>query len=98
LDWQRNGLVAPDEVKAATDSYRADMDTLGEFIDECCSLDATQEIKASDLYARYKTWAEQRGEYIETQTRFGTRLVERGFEKRKTGGRVWYRVIRTRDC
>jgi P4 family phage/plasmid primase-like protien len=97
LDWQRNGLVAPDEVVSATSDYRSDMDVMGEFVDECCCVGPSEDVKASSLFARYKSWGEERGEYIETQTRFGTRLAERGFQKDKRSGRIWYRGIGLRD-
>jgi putative DNA primase/helicase len=98
LTWQRDGLKAPDEVKAATDEYKIDMDVLGEFIDECCVIDPEYETPAGALFAAYKAWAEKRGEFVESQTKFGTRLAERGFVKdRASGGanrgRVQYRGI-----
>jgi putative DNA primase/helicase len=90
LDWQRHGLQAPENVASATATYRSDMDVLGEFLEECCDVDAAYESTASDIYKRYKTWAEDRGEYVETQTSFGVRLTERGFQKGKRSGRVRY--------
>jgi putative DNA primase/helicase len=93
LDWQRNGLQAPEDVNKATSTYRADMDTLGEFLEECCVIDPSAEARAGDIYKRYKAWADERGEYAETQSRFGTRLTERGFAKEKRRF-VFYRSIR----
>jgi putative DNA primase/helicase len=34
MEWLQDGLQEPEEVKAATNSYRKDMDTLARFIDE----------------------------------------------------------------
>jgi putative DNA primase/helicase len=93
IEWQASGLNAPKEVLAATDNYRADSDTLGEFIDECCVVGPEHEAKASDLYRAYKAWAESHGEDVENQTRFGNRLTERDFEKHKSHGRIQYRGI-----
>jgi putative DNA primase/helicase len=93
LDWQRNGLQAPDEVLQATEEYRADMDVLGEFIHERCEVEAGSETRASDLYRDYKGWSEKRGEYVESQKRFGTRLGERGFIRRPTRNGILYRGI-----
>src|SRR4051794_19889345 len=36
VEWLQDGLQEPEEVKAATNSYRKDMDTLARFIDEEC--------------------------------------------------------------
>jgi phage/plasmid-associated DNA primase len=92
--WQRGGLQAPEEVSSATSEYRDDMDTLGEFLKDCCVAESGLEVRASDLYHRYRRWAEGRGEYVETQTKFGGRLGERGFAKgRDAGNRVTYRGI-----
>jgi putative DNA primase/helicase len=94
LAWQRDGLQAPPEVLAATSDYRTDSDTLGEFLRDRCDIDNAFEARATDLYRSYKNWAEGRGEYVETQTRFGLRLAERGFAKGRDGSnRVTYRGI-----
>lgn len=93
LDWQRNGLIAPDEVASATSDYRSDMDILGEFINERCVLGDNSEARAKDLYQSYKRWAEERGEYVETQTRFGNRLAERGFTKHRFRDGIRWRGI-----
>jgi P4 family phage/plasmid primase-like protien len=54
LDWQRNKLQAPAEVKAATDDYRADSDVLGEFIEERCIAEPGCEAMAESLQ-KYRT-------------------------------------------
>jgi putative DNA primase/helicase len=91
LDWQRNGLQPPAEVLHATDSYRAEQDILGEWIEEKCTLCPECEARARDLFHSYKTWSEGRSEKPFTQTRFGTRLTERGITKaRDAGNRVIY--------
>lgn len=94
LDWQRNGLQAPGDVLVATETYRADQDVLGEWLQDRCITGNSYTARASDLYHAYKDWATGRGEYVESQTRFGTRLAERGFGKdRDSGNRVVYRGI-----
>jgi putative DNA primase/helicase len=95
IDWQRNGLTAPDEVTKATSSYRADMDVLGEFLSDRCITGDNFEAQASVLYKAYRSWATDRSEHIDTQTRFGTRLTERGFEKSRntTNGRWYYQRL-----
>ena len=40
LDWQRVGLAPPRSVTAATQEYRADMDVLGQWLDEHCVIAA----------------------------------------------------------
>lgn len=94
LDWQHRGLQAPDEVICATSSYKAEMDLLSKFIDDCCVERIGITAPASDLYHVYQKWANDRGERVETQTTFGIRLSERGLEKYRDGkGRTNYRGI-----
>ena len=83
LDWRREGLAAPDAVRAATKSYRDDMDVLGVFIEERCVLGPKHEIPAGELYATYRVWATVTGEEARSQTDFGRRLQERGLKRFK---------------
>ncbi len=95
LRWLEDGLGMPDEVKAATDSYRRDSDTLGAFLEDCCELGDDYAVPAADLYQAYSMWAKEGGEYQVSQTAFGRKLEERGIlgEKRGTGSnRVKWRV------
>lgn len=93
LDWQREGLRAPEAVKAATAGYQADMDVLSAFLSDCCLIRSTATVRASSLYRAYAEWCEKSGENAENQRRFGQRLTEqRNFQKYSNDG-VWYRGI-----
>ena len=93
LEWQREGLRAPDDVRRATAAYRAEMDVMGAFLQECCVLDTNSHVAAKALYAAHKLWCEEHGQRPETQRGFGSRLTERGgFERYrggKSGGHRW---------
>jgi putative DNA primase/helicase len=91
LDWQREGLGLPDEVKTATEAYRAEMDTLGEFLREECVLEAGAQVLARALYQRYDTWAFRTGEKKPlSQKALSLALAERGLTKRHTEkGAAW---------
>jgi P4 family phage/plasmid primase-like protien len=86
LEWRREGLQAPEEVRKATAGYRSEMDVLGTFLRDCCELGAEHNIAVKDLYGAYKFWCEENGERPETQRRFGSRLTERGGFERYRGG------------
>jgi putative DNA primase/helicase len=86
LEWRREGLQAPAEVRKATGAYRAEMDVLGAFLRECCALDAENNVAARDLYAAYRMWCEEGGERPESQRKFGSRLTDRGTFERYRGG------------
>jgi putative DNA primase/helicase len=36
LEWMKEGLKPPEEVLAATDRYKNEMDAIGDFLKECC--------------------------------------------------------------
>lgn len=95
LAWQKDGLLTPEIVNKATADYRAEMDTLGQFLEACCVQDPRVITSASDLYTTYKQWAEQGGEHPITQTAFGRRLGEKGFEKSRnsTTDRIQWKGI-----
>ena len=92
LDWQRDGLGAPAEVKAATEAYRAEMDVIAEFLAESCVMTPNAEATKAALYAAYQTWCESSGERSLSKIAFGRRLKERGIaEGMNAAGsaRVW---------
>ena len=93
LDWQENGLGTPQEVTAATEAFRNEMDIVGDFLDECCIVKATAKAKASEIYAKYKGWCDENGEKPMGQKMFGGRLTEREFKrKRESTGYFWLGV------
>lgn len=83
LEWQKQGLLEPDEVRAATDEYRAEMDVLGAFLIDCCKKDASARVMAKALYATYQFWCDANGEKSTSQNAFGRRLTERGFKRKR---------------
>jgi putative DNA primase/helicase len=89
LEWQRLGLCPPESVTASVSEYRAEMDTLGEFLTECCVVDSNAKAKASELYALYRAWSERAGHHPVSSTRFGISLGDRGFQKVKAGTVSW---------
>jgi putative DNA primase/helicase len=94
LDWQHHGLLFPEQVKQATQGYRAEMDVIAAFLEECCVIGPQFQVRASELYDAYKEWCDKGNEYKLPQRTFGTRLTERGFERYvSTNGHVRYRGI-----
>src|SRR5215208_985754 len=86
LEWRREGLQAPEEVRKATAGYRSEMDVLGTFLRECCELGHEHNVAAKDLYGAYKMWCEEGGERPESKRKFGSRLTDRGGFERYRGG------------
>ncbi len=93
LEWQREGLRAPEEVRQATREYRVEMDVLAAFLEDCCERAEKKRAYAGELWDAWKRWCEETGERPESQKRFGGRLSERGFlndRDSRTGRKVWF--------
>jgi len=76
-------LVAPDEIKAATDAYKSREDWLGNFIDECCIRDVHARVGANELYKVYHSWAEETGDYVRRSNEFVAGMEQAGFQNIK---------------
>lgn len=86
LEWQAEGLGTPDEVRAATEQYRAEQDVLAAFLEECCVQKPEAEAGAGKLLEAYKSWT---GESIDAKE-LRQKLTERGFKQQHTKrGNVW---------
>lgn len=83
--WYQSGLKQPDEITAATQAYRQEMDTLANFIAECCVIKAGIETRQKRLFDAYQRWCEDNNEYALNARAFGIQLGERGFEKKING-------------
>ncbi len=97
LEWQREGLDPPEEVRKATGSYRSEMDVLAAFISDECFVEAGNpnvKVAVKEMYAAYERWCREQGEERETGRRFASKLSDRGFSKsRGTAGRIYWRGI-----
>jgi putative DNA primase/helicase len=78
LLWQGCGLlpVTPEKVKIATGSYRKDMDILGGFINERCTLKDDMIVTKQMIYNQYCEWCRENGIDPESKIKFGRRLTE----------------------
>ena len=78
-EWRRDGLKDPEEVKAATQSYREEMDLLALFLNECCEREEGGEVPTGELFDAYEEWCRKNGEQPVKKRTFGTLMKERGF-------------------
>jgi P4 family phage/plasmid primase-like protien len=86
LEWQREGLTAPDEVRKATGAYRSEMDVIGAFLRDECEVGKDYSATFKEVFTRYEEWCEEAGEKPETRRKFNARLKERGpFTDRRSG-------------
>jgi P4 family phage/plasmid primase-like protien len=90
LDWRRQGLGEPPEVKHATEAYREESDPLQEFLEERCERLSVAWTLGSDLYAAYTRWCEASGEQAMRKSQFREAMLRSGFEvERRHPGRGW---------
>lgn len=96
IAWQREGLGIPKEVRDASEGYRKEMDVIEQFIADECEAGEGYEVAGKDLYAEYKKWADETGEYKMTMTKFGTKMKDKYKSRRKSNG-VHYQDIRIKE-
>lgn len=84
LEWQRCGLGSSSAIERATAEYRAEMDPVAPFLDECCVVESDAAVGSTDLYTAYVAWTHRAGEHHELSSNaFGRRLTARGLELEK---------------
>jgi putative DNA primase/helicase len=91
LDWQKVGLLEPNEVKNATQGYRDEEDSLREFIIDKCTLEPKAKVEKSTLWIAYLAWCTANREQEMGKREFGNRLIEKGIISKKgtAGVRIW---------
>lgn len=99
MRWLAEGLAPPKAVQGATEAYRAEQDTLAEFIEECCYVAPGFDCPINDLYRAYKEWAASEDEDRPLSKKsLGNMLTERGFppsradDEKRTRIRIGLRV------
>ena len=85
LGWYKHGLQTPNEVKEATSDYRTEMDVIGDFIAERCTIQTGLEVEAASLYKNYVEWEAAQGvKKPLSNVSFAYRVTEKGFNRKKT--------------
>jgi putative DNA primase/helicase len=80
VEWQAGGLRPPEEILAAGQAYREDMDVLADFLREVCVKDGSAKTPVADLYGAYQRWCNRNHEVLEPKRTFADRLEEKGFK------------------
>ncbi len=62
LEWQREGLKAPDAVTVATATYQDEQDLLAEFVESHCILNPGAWTSRTEIFTAYQNWAQTAGE------------------------------------
>jgi putative DNA primase/helicase len=54
--YNEGGLIKPDAITRATDNYKQEEDPIGEFLQQCCTIEPTAVIVDRELYGHYRDW------------------------------------------
>jgi P4 family phage/plasmid primase-like protien len=92
LAWQENGLRDPSDVTEAGHVYQQEMDIIGQFLDECCSIQPARFGVRTQSSVLYQAVCKYSGEPM-TQTAFSERLSERGFTKTVSHGTKYWQGV-----
>lgn len=88
--WQQEGLEDPEAVRQVIENYRAEMDPLDAFLEECCTTGQNYSIKAREMYDAYHEWAKESEEYKMSLNKFGREMSKKLLRVKKRDG--WYYV------
>ncbi len=88
--WQQEGLEDPEAVTKVIETYRAEMDPLDAFLEECCTTGQNYSIKARDMYDAYHEWAKESEEYKMSLNKFGREMSKKLLRVKRRDG--WYYV------
>lgn len=102
LDWKRNGLIEPEDVRLATSEYRDDSDTIGRFLRQTCEIgeDTRQRplrVRKGDLFELYQAWCHQTGSYEMAERAFSKEMAAKRFKDKHSNGAWWIGVQPTVD-
>jgi putative DNA primase/helicase len=61
-EWLKQGLAPPKSVQAATDTYFADQDVLGRWVDDCCDIGREHAERGGKLFDSWKAFCHANGE------------------------------------
>jgi len=91
--WKKERLQTPNIITSVTDEYRAEMDVIGNFINERCVQKKGIKINIRVLYKVYSEWCEENNEHAISERFFTLRLKEIGFcQCRSATERFWVGV------
>lgn len=89
IDWQEHGLAPPEAVTSATAAYLEAEDAMAAWIEEAGARDPNAWEKTETLFASWKAWADNAGEFVGSMKRFSQNLERRRglFPDRRKDGR-----------
>ncbi|KAB1071513.1 phage/plasmid primase, P4 family [Methylobacterium planeticum] len=99
MDWQQNGLVRPESVVEATESYFAEQDLMGQWLTEKCVVRQNDQHcwdTTGELYASWCDYARAAGDDPGTVKAFAPAMRRKGFQPHRTTNSRGFRGVRVR--
>jgi putative DNA primase/helicase len=92
-EYQKQGLNPPEAVKASTQAYQDESDSMSRFLKENSMVNRGESIQARTFYDVYTKWSQAEGEHAETGVVFAKSLKARGIDKKRTEKGVRYQGL-----
>jgi putative DNA primase/helicase len=97
LDWQKHGLGKSSKVLTATADYRCEMDRIGPFLEERCTVAPSAMVPRASLYQAYLAWTQHQGSHAVSDKAFAELMRGKGFVAGQSrinskNTRVWHGV------
>jgi putative DNA primase/helicase len=91
MSYRKHGLIEPAIVQSETAEYIKALDVLAQFIEEECEVGPFKQ-PSGELYTRYRSWIDTRGQKALGSPRFRSDLQAKGFrpDKDRAGNKQWY--------
>ncbi len=81
LAYQNDGLVEPESVRAAVDSWKTEDDPYREFFEDECEFGAAHTVPVTEIWQKFSSWAQDNGIRYPSRIRFQERLRRQGCSK-----------------
>jgi len=95
--WRKERLQMPNIILSATDEYRAEMDVIGNFIDERCILKKEVKINIRVLYKAYSEWCDENNEHAISERFFTLRFKEMGYRQCRSATEKFWAGVGLRE-
>jgi len=88
-DWRDNGLKVPAKATAAGLVYRAEMDVVGRFLEDCTRPSTVDNADNTELYRAFVKWSQDNGEREKSQRWLTQALQNRNMEQVCASRKYW---------
>jgi P4 family phage/plasmid primase-like protien len=79
MDYQKQGLALPNEVLKNMEDYKTEMDVIGEWIGDCCTVSESICVSSTELFRHFAQWCERNKKGKMSQTAFSLQMKSKGF-------------------